>query len=293
MDRYVELYEFISAPLNAILEAERMAHDHTLRFLKEYGIDEKTGALKHFTFHYKQPGTGSRVSVKIPILSLIPIPNLQIKEAEINFDLNLLYEKKTESTEEQTDSATQKDNVSDRYKFRAAITNKSTESSQTHMNVKIKMEQADIPNGLSRLFQIMDDGTSALAGPDKDPEKEKPKAMGHLSISSSRSKLIAKQGNDAKIDLQLQFFDAHNQPVPNLKLTPESIEIFAAKNSLEDFNILLTEQYADLETDAEGKINLWLELPIPSDINELMIKISATETDFMAVNAIRFQVEHQ
>ncbi|NOU19227.1 MAG: DUF2589 domain-containing protein [Bacteroidales bacterium] len=282
-NRYVEIYEFISAPLNAMLQAERIAHESTIDFIRKYGFKPNSNELEQFTFYYIRPGSGQKVEVKIPLLSLIPIPNLQIKEAQVDFDLNIHYEKLSEYEKKNNGN----DPVSKDYKFRAAITSKEKENKDTQMSVKIKVEQADIPNGLTKLFQVMDDGTSALS----ESNQNALLPVGYINLSSSRNKLILDEDRKVNVDLLVQVFNHENNPISNIMLLKEHLSIIVDKKTLSDFTIKYEDEYANSKTDENGCIRIWIKFIAPLNAKSALIKVSTSNNEFSAGNAISFQIE--
>jgi hypothetical protein len=94
----VPLYQIIGAPLLALVQGEAQAAQATARFIQEIGFESSQdeplqfGRLKTVTFRYSKTsvgGTISQLEVEIPVLSIVPIPTLQIREAEIDFSVEI------------------------------------------------------------------------------------------------------------------------------------------------------------------------------------------------------------
>jgi hypothetical protein len=121
-------------------------------------------------------------------LSILPIPALQIREAELEFFVkivDLVTQKQTKSTsptttgkeKAETPAGTQlimpgperihMKTMLGRGQATADIKPKSAFDMQ--VRVKIKVGQADIPAGLSRLFNLMEQSVSSTQLPDKKP----------------------------------------------------------------------------------------------------------------------------
>jgi len=139
---FLELKDIIGAPLKAIIEGETIAAQSTVDFIKKIGFENsgktnKFGTLRMISFYYKKQnldGSFQQVNIKVPLLSILPIPVIQILNSEIEFALN----------------ATEIDSV---LKFGFQDIAKTT---NVQMKVKINVGQADMPAGLSKIFNIME-----------------------------------------------------------------------------------------------------------------------------------------
>ena len=183
----ISLYQLLGAPLRAIVDAETHSALATADFIERVGFEKSGdetdskdfGKLRMITFLHErkgQDGNKETIKIEIPLLSLIPIPALQIKEAELDFNIVIIDELKI--TKESTllgNSALPSGDHNPDHKnlFIKAITGESprqlkgtfapgnsqsskSNSLQAEIKVKIKMEQSDIPAGLGKLFHIME-----------------------------------------------------------------------------------------------------------------------------------------
>jgi hypothetical protein len=165
----MDLKQLIASPLIATLEADAMTTAGYVNFLKEVAFEADNkgglGKLRTFTFQYYQNDNNGKTLkvVQIPVISLIPIPLLQIKEATFDFDVKIL-DTVTESDEERfsfEDKNETPENKGSKTAIRAALaaqSGKSTESGDNslsaNMKVKVIMQQADIPAGLANLLSM-------------------------------------------------------------------------------------------------------------------------------------------
>jgi hypothetical protein len=194
------LYELIGAPLMALVEAESQAAKATANFIKEMGFKEDASAiessasegpephmdfgdLKMVTFRSQKRGADGKLrsfKVEVPLLSLLPVPALQIKDAELEFFAKIVefpkisqraVEKGAEEAEsDERDKTAAEDTAARKYSLhqlpgRDLKASFGTDyagdpaSRQRRMDmqikIKIKMEQADIPAGLGSLFNLM------------------------------------------------------------------------------------------------------------------------------------------
>ncbi len=165
------LHQLISAPLVATLEADAMTTRSYINFLQEVAFepnpngDPGLGKLRTFTFQYMQAdGRGKTLkSVQIPVISLIPIPLLQIKEATFDFEIKIL-DAVSETKEESysfEEQAPDKQEKNQPLSMRAALApqtgnskNQRDNSLTANMKVKVVMQQADMPSGLANLLSL-------------------------------------------------------------------------------------------------------------------------------------------
>ena len=130
--------------------------------------------------------------VEVPLLSLVPIPALQIKYAELEYYAKILQTPRStvrkntiqsalppSEKEAQSGSAAAADTGSPtpttslpefrRVDFKARLgqgpgtardTGRRESSLEMQMHIKVRMEQADVPAGLSRLFNLMEHSIS-------------------------------------------------------------------------------------------------------------------------------------
>jgi hypothetical protein len=195
------LYELIGAPLMALVDAESQAAKATANFIREMGFNvsrpeaegpdsEDFGDLKMVTFRSQKRGPDGKLQsfkVEVPLLSLLPIPALQIKDAELEFLAKIIDypkrsqivhkgesgEEKKPQTEDQALSAeeeqTKKYSLAElpgrdlKATFGAEYPDDATSRRRRLdmvIKMKIKMQQADIPAGLGRLFNLMEENIS-------------------------------------------------------------------------------------------------------------------------------------
>ncbi|MFV0362188.1 MAG: DUF2589 domain-containing protein [Suipraeoptans sp.] len=165
------LRQLISAPLIATLDADAMTTRSYIDFLREVAFERDTtdgetglGKLRTFTFQYTQSEGGRRIvkSVQIPVISLIPIPLLQIKEAVFDFEIKILdavseVKEDSYSFDEQSINEDDDSPVSMRASLApqsGSSKNQKDHSQTANMKVKVVMHQADMPSGLANLLSL-------------------------------------------------------------------------------------------------------------------------------------------
>jgi len=203
----LNLYQLIGAPLLAVVQAEAQAAQVSAQFIRQIGFTQKPteagatpsaseipphrdleeggnfGDLKMIQFRHQVRGAdgSSRLhEMNVPVLSLFPIPLLQVKDAEFDFAIRIL-DHEQRGAQLPAASPAKKAVVDDREEFlsKSRVELKGTiagrqapsslqRSTEMQLNVKIRMEQADMPVGLAKLLAALDQGiasTPAAEGP--------------------------------------------------------------------------------------------------------------------------------
>lgn len=169
----MSLQQLISAPLVATIDADAMSterymkHFMSLAFESYNPADGSTGALRMISFNFtdSDSGGGRKKKVSVPLISLVTLPLLQIKQADFDFDINIIDAVASEPEESfslkkgEVDSTVGHQN-DEGLNFRASLVPQSggetSSSSSLHANMKIHvtMQQADMPSGLSQFLQL-------------------------------------------------------------------------------------------------------------------------------------------
>ncbi len=170
----LHLNELLGAPMAAIVEAEAQAARATADFIKEVGFtgtgdatNRDFGDVRMVTFSFLRrsaDGSESKASLEIPLLTLIPIPAIQVSEATIDFDVVLTSV--TEETKSTTDPAgrnrllkkpaLQLKGIYGKTEKRTPADN--INSTKINMSVQIKLQQADLTHGMVQLLNLLDKG---------------------------------------------------------------------------------------------------------------------------------------
>ncbi len=163
----MELKDLISGPLVATIDADSISARRYLNYLIELAFesyDKETGEVGKlrtldFTYGSRDVNGMHMQRVSIPLLTLVPLPLLQVKEADFDFDIQIV----DAVSSDRDASFSLKNGTSDGgenpegVKLRVSMatntertTKSSTQQSLTaNMRVKVRMEQADMPGGLS------------------------------------------------------------------------------------------------------------------------------------------------
>ena len=151
-------------PLKAVIDANTQAALSAINIIREYGFEndkssENYGQLKMVTFSYDYVGkTGQMqtMSISIPFITLIPLPILEVKEAEIDFALKVLGQ--LDVVVDESDPQETSQNLL--AVFEPDRSNSSMNLSLgANMNVNIKVGQSDLPGGIIQLLNLGQEAT--------------------------------------------------------------------------------------------------------------------------------------
>jgi len=208
----IKFRDIIAAPLTAIVDAGVIAAKATNDFIRSVGFHEpkdktgdELGRLRNVTFSYVRNDADdvpATFHIEVPLLSIMPIPCIEVRSADIEFSVNLVS---IETTAREVDvlnpdsvKAIQKSNPREASQILSALNSKTSPklsqaakkaqlekmldrsatlttaksltvnvakttktnnevSSNYDMKIKIHVEQADIPVGLSKIFTILEE----------------------------------------------------------------------------------------------------------------------------------------
>lgn len=181
----VSLEYLFLAPLKAIIDADFMAARQFAAFVEEYGFtkdktvnstpnnqttenQDSLGNLRMVSFNFNQ--AGKEMELKIPALSMVSLPLLQVHDAEFKFGIRLLegYEKKkpTKLNLLSGGNDNENENLEDPrlINWRASIvtqeySDKKQEGVAPHLqaniHAKVNIRRSDIPAGIQTLLAVM------------------------------------------------------------------------------------------------------------------------------------------
>lgn len=170
-------HQIIGAPLLAIVEGQAQAAQATAEFIervgfkpKEDGEENEIGDLRMVSFSYQKPdfdGEMKTYKLELPLLSIVPIPSIEVKEAEMEFNIKVTDTQnvkiQSQIGEEEAESGHYLSK--NRVEFRATMGKMdSSESRNTdiQMKVKMKVERGDLPVGVQQLFRVMEQSINSV-----------------------------------------------------------------------------------------------------------------------------------
>lgn len=158
--------QLIGAPLSAAADASIQLANSTADFINRVGFDAE-GKVRNAAFCYgrrsmNEDGTSNldEMKVEVPMLAIVPIPNLQVDEVNILFDMEV---KQSERSEKSLDVGAKlnatanlgvvKVSVSGSVSVHQANTRSSDNSAKYH--VDIRATNHGMPEGLARVLDMM------------------------------------------------------------------------------------------------------------------------------------------
>lgn len=158
--------QLIGAPLRAAADASTQLANSTAEFINQVGFD-KEGKVRTVAFGYQSrsvndDGTSNldEMKVAVPILAIVPIPNLQVDEVNVLFDMEVKQSERKESALDMGASLSGsarigfiKVNVTGSVSAHQSNTRSSDNSAKYHVDVRATNHGT--PEGLARVLDMM------------------------------------------------------------------------------------------------------------------------------------------
>lgn len=189
----MELKDLISGPLVATIDADTISTRRYLSYLYELAFESydpetgKVGRLRALEFNYRTSDSIGvhNQKVSIPLLTLVPLPLLQVKEADFDFDIQIIDavsadKNATFSLKNPERNASSQD-ATEGVKLRVSMAASNIEGTSevkqrqglsANMKVKVKMQQADMPGGLSNLLSLTTNNLQIEEADEQQPNTE-------------------------------------------------------------------------------------------------------------------------
>lgn len=162
----LEMDKLIGAPLTAAADASILLANSTAEFIRNVGFDN-TGNARTIKFMYQkrsanEDGTSSldEMKVDMPLLAIVPIPNLQVDEVNILFDMEVKQSEKQESSRDMEASMSAgggflfaKVRVTGSVSSHSSNTRSTDNSAKYHVDVRATNH--GMPEGLSRVLDMV------------------------------------------------------------------------------------------------------------------------------------------
>ncbi|MGH6894582.1 MAG: DUF2589 domain-containing protein [Dongiaceae bacterium] len=178
--RALQLHELIGAPLVAMIQADALAARATLEFVESVGFVAANGQagaddasrLRMARFRYEkldENGAATSFVAEVPVLSLVPIPSLQIKEARLTLAAKIVDIAADSPTATARLAATASGSatpaagaISARRLqiFAKPVASSGSKTQEVRssfdLDIQITLGQADIPIGMEKIFALLD-----------------------------------------------------------------------------------------------------------------------------------------
>ncbi len=176
--RSLPLFELIGAPMVAIVQAQTQAARATVEFIEQVGFnppDENAatseldvGDLRMAEFRYRkadEQGNQNDFVARVPVLSLVPIPGIQVKNAKVAFTAKI-----TDVVSEAAKTTQSKRAGSQPAYLKPALTNlrgtlaagakangeKNAGRGNFEINIEIELEQMPLAPGMEKILNLLD-----------------------------------------------------------------------------------------------------------------------------------------
>lgn len=167
--------DLIGGPLSAAVKASFNLAKSTADFVTQVGFEGKDdgkgnivpGNVRNVDFAFEKTGDDGKqqiVKLAVPMLTIVPIPSLQVDVVDITFDMEV--KSSTSDTSKLNASASVEASASGGWgPFKAEVKiagsvstakeNTRTSDTSAKYHVQVKAGSRDIPEGLSRVLDIM------------------------------------------------------------------------------------------------------------------------------------------
>ncbi|MFN0200532.1 MAG: DUF2589 domain-containing protein [Bacteroidia bacterium] len=156
--------EILAGPMLALIQADTIAAQASAEFIENVGFvngqaGDNFGAMRMITFTYQKQAIGEApqtVTIQVPLLSLIPIPLLQVKDAQIDFGVEISDTQSSGLARSQLRTVGGDLLYLDGNRTAMSAILREQTDSRIQLKMKVTFAQADVPSGLARLFQVID-----------------------------------------------------------------------------------------------------------------------------------------
>ena len=180
----LSLAQLIGAPIHALVDAEAQSAMATARFIRLVGFTGdgdgmgELGDLQMARFRRRRRNTDGKdedVEVEIPLLSMLPIPALQIRDAELEYTVRIIQTEAIQSQGDTEQSMMVKTPDGEpvatlRASFARDPRSDGRRSTDMLVKMKLRIEQADMPAGLAQLLALASESSGQVVLPPADDE---------------------------------------------------------------------------------------------------------------------------
>lgn len=216
-DSGIDLSDLLSAPLVSTVEADMLTVRKFMEFLHEFGFTRRDspgkdpakassspntdfGRLRMLSFDYQQPqsnGSTLPMRLRVPALTMVPLPLLQVTEADFDFALRIVSAARQGTAlpgsgpRPSPSEAPSGKLLADpnRYRFKAMLARGNPQapadarktpgpSLELNLKVHVKMRHADMPSGVTSMLQLLTEAIHRELRPDTKLEETPPPSGG-------------------------------------------------------------------------------------------------------------------
>lgn len=167
----LDFANLIGGPLNAVVDAQAKSALTTVDFIRQVGFD-KNGELINVDFNYSRNNDNNgtdEFTLSVPLITMLPLPYVSVKEAEISFNAKITSTKASEAsdslkTELGLDMSARgwlgSAKLDTKTAYQKNTESKDKEERTFDMNVTVKARNVDMPPGCERILSILEQAIS-------------------------------------------------------------------------------------------------------------------------------------
>ncbi|MBI5459211.1 DUF2589 domain-containing protein [Methanobacterium sp.] len=195
----IDFSKMIGGPLIAVVNAQTQASLATVNFVKQVGFKPKTdsksgtpqeqftGEPTTVTFKYEKDG--KETDLKVPLLTILPVPYIRVEETDINFlaKINSVEHHEVDNdvkVDAEVDAKVGCSWASASLKVSTAYQHKDESGSNVSrdysLEVKVKAVQDEIPAGMSKVLSILENQIKETPATKPTIESSKKEVKGEL-----------------------------------------------------------------------------------------------------------------
>lgn len=186
------LKQLFEMPIKAVIDANEYAARTAVDFIRKYGFtgkkgDDDWGELKmiRFSYEYLQNGVSKKMVVEIPLISMIPLPLLEVKRANFDFAIRIIDQVIIGKDGHLDSKAPALPSTSVLALLvperKSQLEERLERNLVSNMDVRVEVERSDIPAGLLELMNLAQSATSGEESKEVIIETDKD----YLSFSAS------------------------------------------------------------------------------------------------------------
>lgn len=143
----IDFGKLLASPIEACVDAQAAACVAASKYIKEFGFDCDSNVwdAKPVVFFFSTPD-GKRKKLTVPLISLVPLPYLQIKDINLEFKTQV--------------SVNENGRIVGKMSSRNNNVKNSSFQSDLRVNVGIKASVSDMPIGVARVLEVLGDNIS-------------------------------------------------------------------------------------------------------------------------------------
>lgn len=161
----------IGGPLNACILAQAEAAQTTVNFIQEVGLNQLEDGTKEAIYvYFNFIQNGRKVTISVPLLTILPIPYIAINSIDINFKATVTGVENTSFTDEysseykgdytrNTKSWFKRKTTSLQTSYSSKHDSKSTQDSsfsiETTIDVAVHAGQESMPAGMAKILEML------------------------------------------------------------------------------------------------------------------------------------------